>query len=194
MRCVAVGKPNVKLVVISELVPSSRRHRHCTCRGRDVIAWLLFTDLPIEHLFCKLARCFASPLFSFFFFDSGLHLIYILAPRQRERRIRDHHFPPALSYLPSYTPKSEIMSGVIDFLQRVVFSSPPGEWALTQLRELLIGALKQGPVPQHVAFVMDGNRRWARTHRMETVEGHHRGFEALARVFHPPYTLPRIRY
>jgi ditrans,polycis-polyprenyl diphosphate synthase len=29
---------------------------------------------------------------------------------------------------------------------------------------------------------MDGNRRYARNHRMETVEGHHRGFEALARV------------
>ena len=51
-----------------------------------------------------------------------------------------------------------------------------------QLRELLIGALKQGPVPNHVAFVMDGNRRFARSHRIETVEGHNLGFEALARV------------
>lgn len=60
--------------------------------------------------------------------------------------------------------------------------SPPGEWAMRQLRELLIGALKQGPIPQHVSFEMDGNRRYARSHRMETVEGHHRGFEALARI------------
>lgn len=67
-------------------------------------------------------------------------------------------------------------------LRRLILESPPGEWAINQLRELLIGALKQGPVPQHVAFEMDGNRRYARTHRMETVEGHHRGFEALARV------------
>ena len=51
-----------------------------------------------------------------------------------------------------------------------------------QLRELLIGALRQGPVPQHVAFVMDGNRRFARSHGIETVEGHNLGFEALARV------------
>lgn len=74
------------------------------------------------------------------------------------------------------------MSDVVSILRRFVFESPPGEWAIKQLRELLIGALKQGPVPQHVAFEMDGNRRYARSHRMETVEGHHRGFEALARI------------
>jgi ditrans,polycis-polyprenyl diphosphate synthase len=63
-----------------------------------------------------------------------------------------------------------------------LLTSPPAEWALDQLRELLIGALRQGPVPKHIAFVMDGNRRYARNHRIESVEGHHLGFEALARV------------
>ncbi|KAK4458117.1 putative undecaprenyl diphosphate synthase-domain-containing protein [Cladorrhinum samala] len=60
--------------------------------------------------------------------------------------------------------------------------SPPAEWALHRLRETLIGALSQGPIPRHVAFEMDGNRRYARSHKIETVEGHHLGFEALARV------------
>lgn len=60
--------------------------------------------------------------------------------------------------------------------------SPPAEWVLSRLRETLIGALRQGPMPQHVAFVMDGNRRYARSHKIETIEGHHLGFEALARV------------
>ncbi|EFY91020.1 undecaprenyl diphosphate synthase family protein [Metarhizium acridum CQMa 102] len=73
------------------------------------------------------------------------------------------------------------MSDAVSLLRRLILESPPGEWALNRLRELLIGALRQGPVPQHVAFEMDGNRRYARSHRMETVEGHHRGFEALAR-------------
>jgi ditrans,polycis-polyprenyl diphosphate synthase len=63
-----------------------------------------------------------------------------------------------------------------------VLSSPPAEWALRHMRELLIGALSQGPIPRHVAFEMDGNRRFARSHKIETVEGHHLGFEALARV------------
>ena len=63
-----------------------------------------------------------------------------------------------------------------------VTQSPPVEWGIKQLRQLLIGALRQGPIPEHVAFVMDGNRRFARNHRIETVEGHNLGFEALARV------------
>lgn len=63
-----------------------------------------------------------------------------------------------------------------------MLASPPVEWGVNQLRELLIGALRQGPIPQHVAFVMDGNRRYARSHKIETVEGHNLGFEALARV------------
>lgn len=61
-------------------------------------------------------------------------------------------------------------------------ASPPVEWGINQLREMLIGALRQGSIPQHVAFVMDGNRRFARSHKIETVEGHNLGFEALARV------------
>jgi ditrans,polycis-polyprenyl diphosphate synthase len=61
-------------------------------------------------------------------------------------------------------------------------SSPPAEWALNRLRSTLIGALSQGPIPGHVAFEMDGNRRYARSHKIETIEGHHLGFEALARV------------
>jgi ditrans,polycis-polyprenyl diphosphate synthase len=63
-----------------------------------------------------------------------------------------------------------------------MLASPPVEWGINQFRELLIGALRQGPIPQHVAFVMDGNRRFARSHKIETVEGHNLGFEALARV------------
>lgn len=70
----------------------------------------------------------------------------------------------------------------ISTIRKWLLSSPPAEWALNHLRELLIGSIKQGQVPKHVAFVMDGNRRYARSHRIETVEGHNLGFEALARV------------
>ncbi|KAI1613048.1 prenyltransferase [Exophiala viscosa] len=75
----------------------------------------------------------------------------------------------------------------VSHVRRWLLSSPPAEWALNQLRELLIGALRQGPVPKHVAFVMDGNRRYAKTHRIETVEGHNLGFEALARILEVCY-------
>ncbi|KIW59075.1 di-trans,poly-cis-decaprenylcistransferase [Exophiala xenobiotica] len=72
-------------------------------------------------------------------------------------------------------------------VRRWLLSSPPAEWALNQLRSVLIGALRQGPMPKHVAFVMDGNRRYAKTHRIETVEGHNLGFEALAKILEVCY-------
>lgn len=72
-------------------------------------------------------------------------------------------------------------------LRRWIFSLPPVEYLLQHVRELLIGSLRCGPIPQHIAFVMDGNRRWARTNKLETVEGHNMGFEALARVLEVCY-------
>lgn len=65
--------------------------------------------------------------------------------------------------------------------------SPPAEWTIQHIRSLLIGALRQGPVPRHVAFVMDGNRRYAKDRRIETIEGHNLGFEALAKVLEVCY-------
>lgn len=70
----------------------------------------------------------------------------------------------------------------LSHIQRWLLSSPPAEWFLKQLHDILIGALKQGPIPQHIAFVMDGNRRYAKEHGIEKLEGHHLGFEAMARV------------
>ncbi|KAI0162940.1 Decaprenyl diphosphate synthase-like protein [Pestalotiopsis sp. NC0098] len=67
-------------------------------------------------------------------------------------------------------------------LSKWLLTSPPLEWVLKNARELLIGTLRQGPIPQHVAFEMDGNRRFAQNHHIEAIEGHNLGFEALARV------------
>ncbi len=59
--------------------------------------------------------------------------------------------------------------------------------ALTS-REPHIAMLSQEPdgfvldptrIPRHVAIIMDGNRRWARSRRMPAVEGHRRGIVAL---------------
>ncbi|EME45196.1 hypothetical protein DOTSEDRAFT_71048 [Dothistroma septosporum NZE10] len=72
-------------------------------------------------------------------------------------------------------------------MRKWLLSLPPVEYMIQYLRETFIGALQCGPVPQHVAFVMDGNRRWARKSKVETVEGHNMGFEALARILEVCY-------
>lgn len=78
-------------------------------------------------------------------------------------------------------------------LRTWLVQSPPGEWLLVRIRNLLVGALGQGPVPQHIAFIMDGNRRYARKHNLETSAGHHLGYEALARVSHDSVTVNGVR-
>ena len=54
--------------------------------------------------------------------------------------------------------------------------------AATTARNVLLAVLAAGPVPRHVAFVMDGNRRYARSHHKRVQEGHAEGFNALRRV------------
>ena len=51
--------------------------------------------------------------------------------------------------------------------------------------ELVTSILRTGPVPQHVAFIMDGNRRFAKQHNLELGEGHVAGFESLSNVYKP---------
>jgi len=42
--------------------------------------------------------------------------------------------------------------------------------------------LAPGRVPRHVAIIMDGNRRWAKSRGLPAIEGHRRGIVALRRV------------
>ena len=50
---------------------------------------------------------------------------------------------------------------------------------LSRWQRLLISVLKGGPVPRHIAFIMDGNRRYARERGMEVAEGHRMGYSKL---------------
>jgi ditrans,polycis-polyprenyl diphosphate synthase len=47
----------------------------------------------------------------------------------------------------------------------------------------IISVLAAGPVPGHIAFVMDGNRRYARIHGKKVQQGHIEGFAALHSVW-----------
>ncbi|KHJ43715.1 putative di-trans,poly-cis-decaprenylcistransferase [Trichuris suis] len=51
---------------------------------------------------------------------------------------------------------------------------------LTWWQRFLSKLLQMGPIPNHVAFIMDGNRRYARRKGVRSELGHEFGFEALA--------------
>ncbi|KAK1925496.1 Decaprenyl diphosphate synthase-like protein [Papiliotrema laurentii] len=50
------------------------------------------------------------------------------------------------------------------------------------LTTILLYLLALGPMPRHVGFVMDGNRRYARTKGMKVTQGHTDGFQSLRRT------------
>ena len=52
----------------------------------------------------------------------------------------------------------------------------------SHVRNFCNSVLRCGPMPRHVAFIMDGNRRYAKEKDKERSEGHESGFEKLAEV------------
>jgi ditrans,polycis-polyprenyl diphosphate synthase len=67
-------------------------------------------------------------------------------------------------------------------------SFPPLQSGMKRLQNSCIAAIRRGPVPQHIAIIMDGNRRYARSNRMDSAEGHYSGAEALKNV-QPPLCI-----
>ena len=44
--------------------------------------------------------------------------------------------------------------------------------------------LKAGPLPKHVAFIMDGNRRYAERQHMPRINGHQQGYSKASESTH----------
>lgn len=62
-------------------------------------------------------------------------------------------------------------------------STFPGYTAtLNTVKKFFANIIQTGPVPQHIGFVMDGNRRFAKRENIELKEGHNAGFESMAKV------------
>ncbi len=42
--------------------------------------------------------------------------------------------------------------------------------------------MNSSPIPKHVGFILDGNRRWAKEHGVSSLEGHKKGYENLKSI------------
>ncbi|KAL1300796.1 hypothetical protein HN51_045444 [Arachis hypogaea] len=57
------------------------------------------------------------------------------------------------------------------------------------LRRCIFGILSMGPVPNHIAFIMDGNRRFAKKSNLAEGIGHKAGFSSLVSMLRYCYEL-----
>lgn len=76
-------------------------------------------------------------------------------------------------------------SGSAGASERLKSVSPSGE--PTQAPDLsdplkLISELNLAMLPRHIAFIMDGNRRWAKERRLNKLEGHRAGVKTVREV------------
>lgn len=53
---------------------------------------------------------------------------------------------------------------------------------VTLIHTIVLYILRCGPIPEHVAIIMDGNRRWAERHHLERKDGHSHGYKKLEEV------------
>ncbi|PON50011.1 Decaprenyl diphosphate synthase-like [Parasponia andersonii] len=60
---------------------------------------------------------------------------------------------------------------------------------LTFLRKCLFKVVSVGPIPDHVAFIMDGNRRYAKKHNSHVGTGHKAGYSSLMSMLAYCYEL-----
>ncbi len=57
-------------------------------------------------------------------------------------------------------------------------------WITNTAQRAAGGIVASGPLPKHVAFVMDGNRRFADRVRMPVDAGHQQGYSKVLRQLH----------
>lgn len=53
---------------------------------------------------------------------------------------------------------------------------------LSWLQTLVLNIIKNGPKIRHVAFIMDGNRRYAKAKNIKIEEGHSKGFDKISDI------------
>ncbi|KAK6197316.1 cis-prenyltransferase [Scheffersomyces amazonensis] len=70
----------------------------------------------------------------------------------------------------------------INSIFNVLSNFPLLTYVISFLQDFIIGVLNTGPIPKHIAIIMDGNRRYAKQNNLALKDGHTAGAEALVNV------------
>ena len=65
---------------------------------------------------------------------------------------------------------------------RFIRNAPGIRHRIALVNSILLAALRTGPLPKHVAFIMDGNRRFAKHKKIPVEGGHSVGAARLVKV------------
>ncbi|KAL6451020.1 SRT1 Dehydrodolichyl diphosphate synthase complex subunit SRT1 [Candida maltosa Xu316] len=77
----------------------------------------------------------------------------------------------------------------VNALLALVFKFPLFAYIIGFIEDFVISIIKTGPIPKHVAMIMDGNRTYAKNHRLPLKEGHFAGANALVKVLETCYKV-----
>eukprot|EP01027_Heterolobosea_sp_BB2_P017527 GEZU01024813.1.p1 GENE.GEZU01024813.1~~GEZU01024813.1.p1 ORF type:complete len:439 (-),score=50.08 GEZU01024813.1:96-1412(-) len=94
--------------------------------------------------------------------------------------------PHLLFPLTSISPETIVLLIVIllilSLLNNLFYLLLDASWHV--IRVIAVGILRCGPIPNHIAIIMDGNRRWAQGRNMKRSDGHRFGYSKLKESLH----------
>ncbi|KAH3680573.1 hypothetical protein WICMUC_000247 [Wickerhamomyces mucosus] len=79
--------------------------------------------------------------------------------------------------------------GLYNLAINTLSNSKIGQYLYGKSNILITNILKTGYIPQHVAFIMDGNRRFAKTQNLKVSQGHEAGSKSLLKIIETCYDL-----
>lgn len=56
------------------------------------------------------------------------------------------------------------------------------KWMRTKEKDVSVNGLSEDNIPKHVAMIMDGNGRWAKSHGLPRMLGHRKGVEVVKKI------------
>ena len=55
-------------------------------------------------------------------------------------------------------------------------------YIINNIKNFILKIIQKGPIPQHIGFIMDGNRRWGFKNRVSIPEAHYKGAKNIENI------------